>query len=217
MTLSNKLKFWYVLSVANERAKFVTASVWTKYLHFRVFFSFSFVSCFCTKQFDIIFYLFVLLLMIEVRCSKTFLALRSWIHKTLITLWRNFIIIKRKAKCENDKYIWHDGIHRKLGKIWALDGVQTHDPPQSGRMLYLLSCELQCGFLIQAASRNNRIIVSFRWSVAWHPEKRLRRRLTESRSVVGSNPIWGSDFSEFPVDSIVTPFHVINTRKDKKD
>ena len=29
---------------------------------------------------------------------------------------------------------------------------------------------------------------------------------TRSRKDVGSNPIWGSDFSEVPVGSIVTPF-----------
>ena len=31
-----------------------------------------------------------------------------------------------------------------------------------------------------------------------------------SRRVVGSNPIWGSDLSKFPVDSIVLPFVICN-------
>ena len=30
---------------------------------------------------------------------------------------------------------------------------------------------------------------------------------------MGSNPIWGSDFSEFPVGSIVTPFISFNMKK----
>lgn len=36
--------------------------------------------------------------------------------------------------------------------------------------------------------------------------------LTRSPRVVGSNPNWGSNFSDFPVDSTVIPFHLTGKR-----
>ena len=36
----------------------------------------------------------------------------------------------------------------------------------------------------------------------------MRKHLTRSRQVLGSNPIWGTDFSELPMASTNISFHI---------
>ena len=41
----------------------------------------------------------------------------------------------------------------------------------------------------------------------------MRKHPTKSRRVLGSNPIWGTDFSEFPMASTHISFHVYMSGK----
>ena len=95
--------------------------------------------------------------------------------------------------------------HVDSGKIRAPDGIWTHDPPWSSRMLY----HWATGDSVVSKGQ----IVGIDWNrIAWlhshvlvHMNSLTASRChinashmvehpTRSRRVVGSNPIWGSDF-----------------------